>query len=104
MQLIVFDPALCCSTGVCGPDLDSELVEFAADLKWLAEQGVNVRRHNLAQDPTAFATNSLVRQTLQEEGPACLPLGLLDATIIFRGSYPDRETLGRLLLSPAGER
>ena len=31
----VFDPAMCCSTGVCGPSTDSILVRFAADLKWL---------------------------------------------------------------------
>jgi len=40
----VFDPPLCCSTGVCGTDVDPELVRFAADLDWLAKQGVEVER------------------------------------------------------------
>jgi hypothetical protein len=33
--LCVFDPAMCCSTGVCGPSVDPELARFAADLDWL---------------------------------------------------------------------
>ena len=28
----VFEPALCCNTGVCGPELDQELVDFTAAL------------------------------------------------------------------------
>ncbi len=29
----VFDPAMCCSTGVCGPQVDPDLARFAADLR-----------------------------------------------------------------------
>lgn len=54
-ELLVFDPALCCSTGVCGPEVDPALVSFAADLEWLRTRGVQVRRFNLAQEPGAFA-------------------------------------------------
>ncbi len=32
--LQVFDPALCCSTGVCGVEVDQALVGFAADVDW----------------------------------------------------------------------
>ena len=31
----VFDPAMCCSTGICGPAIDPQLARFAADLSWL---------------------------------------------------------------------
>lgn len=30
----IFEPALCCSTGVCGPEVDESLVRFAADVDW----------------------------------------------------------------------
>ena len=49
----VFDPAMCCSTGICGPSVDPELVRFAADLDWLKSQGVSVERFNLSQQPAA---------------------------------------------------
>jgi hypothetical protein len=52
-EILVFDPALCCSTGVCGPEVDGGLVRFSADLEWLRRQGVAVRRFNLAQDAAA---------------------------------------------------
>jgi len=55
--LHVFDPAICCSTGVCGPDVDTKLVQFAADLNGLKSEGVIVQRHNLSQNPAAIVGN-----------------------------------------------
>ena len=49
--LQIFDPAKCCSTGVCGPDVDMKLVQFAADLDWLKAHDVIIQRHNLSQNP-----------------------------------------------------
>ncbi|HBU8666409.1 TPA: arsenic metallochaperone ArsD family protein, partial [Klebsiella oxytoca] len=31
--LTVFDPAMCCSTGVRGSDVDQVLVDFSADVQ-----------------------------------------------------------------------
>ena len=56
-KLEIYEPAMCCSTGVCGVDVDPVLVQFVGDLQWLAEQGVEVARHNLSQEPQAFASN-----------------------------------------------
>jgi arsenite methyltransferase len=95
--LAVYDPAMCCSTGVCGPEVDPKLVQFAADLDWLKSQGVMVQRHNLAQNPAAFVENELVRTTLMEKGEAGLPLMVLNGQIAVMGRYPDRAELGALL-------
>jgi hypothetical protein len=97
MRLDVFDPAMCCSTGVCGPEVDPQLVQFAADVKRLSEQGVTVRRHNLGQEPGAFMSDAVVRRTLQSEGVGCLPLGIVDGNVVFRGGYPSRTELERML-------
>jgi hypothetical protein len=59
----VFDPAMCCSTGVCGPSVDPALPKFAADLEWLKSKGVQVERYNLAQDVGAFTGNLVVKAT-----------------------------------------
>ena len=64
----VFDPAMCCSTGVCVPSVDPALVRFGADLDWLATRGVPVERFNLAQQPGAFAERDLVSLALREKG------------------------------------
>jgi hypothetical protein len=50
-HLDVFDPPMCCSSGVCGPSVDPLLAAFAADVDWLASKGVSISRYNLAQDP-----------------------------------------------------
>lgn len=92
----VFDPPLCCSTGVCGPNVDPKLVRFAADLHWLANQRVAVERYNLAQQPQAFAAREIVRTALKQYGNDCLPLILLNGAIVSKGAYPTRDELARL--------
>lgn len=94
-RLDVFDPAMCCSTGICGPEVDPVLPRFAADLEWLAAQGVEVRRYNLSQQPAAFAASELVKATLEEHGVECLPLVLVDGRIVSMGAYPSREQLAK---------
>lgn len=96
--LQVFDPPMCCSSGVCGPGVDPTLARFAGDLKRLQGQGVAVERYNLAQDPGAFAKNDAVSKALAEEGQGCLPLILVDGRIVSRCSYPTCDQLDRLIL------
>ncbi len=101
MVLRVYDKPMCCSTGVCGSDVDPALVRFSADLDWLARQGVSVERYNPAQEPRAFVTNPVVRRALQERGDRCLPLVLWGDEIVSAGEYPDRTVLARTAgLSP----
>src|SRR4051812_22319186 len=95
--LNIYDPPMCCSTGVCGPQVDNTLVRFAADLKWLADQRVEVRRHNLAQEPGAFVENEAVRMFLQEKGDTALPLIISDGKTIAAGRYPSRDELCQAL-------
>lgn len=91
--LHVFDRPLCCSTGICGPDVDPALVAFAADLQWLARQGIAVERFNPAQQPQAFAANATVREELDKHGNDCLPLVLFDGKVVSRGQVPSRALL-----------
>jgi hypothetical protein len=95
-KLAIYDPAMCCSTGVCGPVVDPALPRIAADLDWIRRQGVEVERHNLAQQPQAFASNPTVTAALREHGNDCLPLVLVDGEVVSRGTYPDRAELARL--------
>ena len=72
-KLEVFDPPMCCSSGVCGSEVDPVLPRFAADLQWLAGQGVSVERYNLSQQPQAFVANPMVKAALREGGNGSLP-------------------------------
>ncbi len=89
----IFDKPLCCSTGVCGTQVDPVLPRFAADLQWLQRKGHTIERFNLAQDPTSFASNTVVQKMLAEEGVECLPLVMVDQRIVSRSEYPSRDNL-----------
>ncbi len=89
----IFDKAMCCSTGVCGPQVDPVLPRFAADLEWLKSQGHSVTRFNLSQDPAEYANHELVKQMLADDGVDCLPLVIVDDRIVSRSQYPSRENL-----------
>jgi hypothetical protein len=99
----VFDPAMCCSTGVCGPSVDPALPRFAADVEWLKTKGVEVERFNLAQQVAAFTGNPTVKNTLNAKGTKCLPLILVNGSIVAEGSYPSREDLAHLTGVPYEE-
>ena len=91
----IFDPALCCSSGVCGTDVDQNLVNFSADADWARQNGAQIERFNLAQQPMAFAENPLVKGFLQRSGQESLPLTLVAGEVALAGRYPSRSDLAR---------
>ncbi|RUM95351.1 arsenic metallochaperone ArsD family protein [Pseudaminobacter arsenicus] len=96
-EIKVFDPALCCSTGVCGVDVDQQLVTFAADLEWAKQRGARIERFNLSQQPMAFVNNATVKAFLDRSGQDALPLVLVDGEVALAGRYPQRAELARWL-------
>jgi len=96
----IYDRPMCCSTGICGPQVDPVLPRFAADLEWLKAQGHQVERYNLAQQPAAFTQNQVVFQLLAARGTDCLPVIIVDGQVVSRNDYPTREMLA---LWTAGE-
>ena len=95
--LEVYDPAMCCSTGVCGSDVDDTLADFANDVKWLKAQGIEVNRFNLGQEPEAFKMKPEVLTRLQKTGTECLPIIFVNDTVVAEGGYPDRGQIINLL-------
>ncbi|EST38757.1 hypothetical protein N566_05760 [Streptomycetaceae bacterium MP113-05] len=89
----IYDPAMCCPTGVCGPSVDPALTQFAADLEWLGAAGVEVSRFALSSDPGRFAENSQVKTLLEEKGDDALPAVLVDGALRCSGRYPTRLEL-----------
>ena len=93
----IFDPALCCSSGVCGADVDQSLVDFSADVEWARQQGGKIERFNLAQQPMAFAENAAVKRALENTGEDALPLIVVDGRVALSGRYPTRAELAAWL-------
>ena len=102
----VYDPPMCCSTGLCGNDIDPGLVNFAALLTQLSQKGVKVERYNLGQQPMAFVQNTAVKALLDKEGMDALPLIFVDGKVHLKGRYltdAERETLSRAALGESAE-
>jgi len=98
----VYDPPMCCSTGVCGPSVDPELVRFAGDMQWLEAHGVAVERFNLAQQPAAFVENPKILALLNTDGTSCLPVVIVGEEIVSTKAYPSREELAAFVNPPEG--
>lgn len=92
-KIQIYDPALCCSTGVCGVEPDQQLLKFASDVEWLKGQGIEVERYNLAQEPMSFVNNNTVRTLLEKCGQSVLPLILVDEIPVASGRYPSRDEM-----------
>ncbi|WP_226036802.1 arsenite efflux transporter metallochaperone ArsD [Aquibacillus saliphilus] len=89
----VFDPALCCATGVCGPSVDPELTRIATTFFLLEKKGVDIKRYNLANDAQFFVAESKVQQLLEEKGIEALPVILVNKQVKKVGAYPTSEEL-----------
>lgn len=93
MKLEIFDPAMCCSTGVCGPSVDPELTRIASAVSSLQKKGYQIQRYNLANDPGAFTGNEKASEFLHTEGPDALPLVLLNGESVMKSTYPSNDQL-----------
>lgn len=88
MKIEIFEPALCCASGVCGPEPDKALIELQNVIQILSKAGIEVNRYAINQVPLEFTGNEVVKQFITSEGPGKLPLTLLNGQIIKKGEYP----------------
>lgn len=89
----IFDPAMCCPTGLCGPNINPELMRIAAAIETLKRQGVIVKRHNLRDEPQLYVSNKTVNDYLQEKGADGLPVTLVDGLVTIEKGYPSNAQL-----------
>ncbi|MGN0806530.1 MAG: arsenite efflux transporter metallochaperone ArsD [Candidatus Coproplasma sp.] len=96
----IFEPAMCCSTGLCGVSIDPELLRVSTNLNSLKAHGIIINRYNLSSAPAAFVSNAAVNQELHENGGDNLPLILVDGKIVIKKRYPTDEEFCELLEIP----
>ena len=84
----IFDPAMCCPTGLCGTNIDPNLMRIAVIVDTLKKKGVNITRHNLKDEPMIYVTNTKINDLLQSRGVEVLPITLVDGEVVVTGEYP----------------
>lgn len=100
-KMIIFDPAMCCSTGVCGPSVDKELLRVSTVLNTLKNKGILVERHNLTSNPQIFVDNKLINEILNTKGVEALPVIMVDGVVVKQGGYPTNEEFCNFLDIPS---
>lgn len=100
-KMIIFDPAMCCSTGVCGPSVNPELLRISTILNNLNSRGILIERYNLTSNPQIFVDNKTINEILMKQGVDVLPVTMVDGKVVKKGSYPTNEEICNLLgISP----
>lgn len=100
-KLCIYEPALCCETGLCGVNVDPELLRISTVLNTLKKAGVIIERYNLKSAPMEFVKSNMVNLYVRKKGVAGLPVVTLDGEIIISGRYPANEEILALLELPA---
>ena len=93
-KMTIYEPAMCCSTGLCGVGVDPELLRISTVVNTLKKSGVTVDRFNLSSNPQEFVTNADVNKMIMDSGVESLPITVLDGKIVKSAAYPtNREIL-----------
>ena len=86
--LKIYDPAMCCPTGVCGTSVDTKLLQLSNFINSLDKKMFEVKRYGLTTNPQEYVINGEVSQLLNKEGVEVLPLIFLDDELLFKKDYP----------------
>lgn len=90
-KFIIYDPPMCCSSGVCGPNPDQTLIGFEDILLRVKNLGAEVERYIITQSPEKFKENPEVIKLLQKYQLQALPITSFNGKIVKVGSYPTLE-------------
>ncbi len=92
-EMQIFEPALCCETGVCGASVDPELLRITTVLDRLKKNGIIIKRFNLNSSPIEFVTNQTINTFINQKGVDALPCVMVDGNIVIEGRYPTNEEI-----------
>jgi len=99
-EMIIFEPAMCCSTGLCGPGVDRQLLRVSSIINNLKNNGILVQRYNLSSNPQMFVDNKEINEMLNKEGVEVLPVTMVDGIVVKTNIYPTDEEFSNLLDVP----
>lgn len=99
-KMSIYEPAMCCSTGLCGVGVDPELLRVSTVLNTFKKKGILVERYNLSNSPQEFINNKVVNEFININGVDELPAIVLDGEIVITGRYPTNEEFSNLLGIP----
>jgi hypothetical protein len=97
IKIEIFDPPLCCPTGICGPTVDQTLISINEMIASLQKDGIQIERYQMTSHPHAFINNPEVMKLVQERQMAALPITVISSKVIKTGAYPTLEEINAAL-------
>lgn len=96
-RIKLYDPPMCCPTGLCGPTVDPVLLDINEAIIALKADGIVVERYSLNSQPQAFLNNPEILRMVRERQMAALPITVVDGKIAKTGKYPTLQEMQRAL-------
>lgn len=95
MKIEIFEPTMCCSSGICGPSVDENLVKISENIEILKSEfkGLVVERYQPQTHAMKFMANMEVGRLIRENGQKILPITVIDGKVIKTGVYPKLDEL-----------
>ena len=90
-KIKLFEPGMCCPTGLCGPSIDLEVLRISTIVNTLEQKGIAIKRYNLTSNTKEFVSNEIVNDLLSKEGENVLPITLVDGKVEKKGVYPSND-------------
>lgn len=97
IDIEIFDPPMCCPTGMCGPTIDQNLLDVSEMIAKLQSDGHRVERYQMSTHPGAFIGNADVMKLIREQQMEALPITVVHGKIISTGSYPSLSEIQKNL-------
>lgn len=96
-RIIIYESAMCCASGVCGPNPDRALLDLQAAIEEIKKAGSQVERYSITLNLKKFRENPQVIKLIQEQQLKALPITALNGNVVKSGSYPTSDELKKLL-------
>lgn len=84
----LFDPPMCCPTGLCGPTLDQTLLDVSDMILALQAEGWAVDRYQMTSHPYKFMNSPEIMRLVREQQMAALPITTVNGQVVKVGVYP----------------
>jgi hypothetical protein len=94
-KIELFEPGMCCPTGLCGPSINSEVLRISTVVNKLEQKGAEIKRYNLTSNTKEFISNIIVNDLLTKEGENILPITLIDGKVEKKKAYPTNEEFSK---------
>ena len=77
-----YEPAMCCPTGLCGVNVNPELLRISTVTNNLSKNGIQVERCNISSNPNAFVSNREIQQMVRRFGIQVLPITVVNGKVV----------------------